>query len=147
MNQIKKSGLQVEIVFFVDKSGDMQFLLLKRAKAKGGFWQPLTGGHHMRESVEEACRREALEEIGIEINVHKLIGPVHEFSFRDNNKDYIEKAYGYQLSLEEIENIKISDEHVEFGFFSLEEAVELLKWPENKKAVIEISQQLSISEY
>ena len=59
-------------VSVVPVAPDGRVLLLRRAEARGGFWQPVTGRIEPGESEGEAARRELLEETGIDATVEPL---------------------------------------------------------------------------
>ncbi|MDO8471907.1 MAG: NUDIX domain-containing protein [bacterium] len=56
---------QVESIVFRREHGAIKYLALKRNAAKGGFWQPLTGGIHSGEDIRVALVRELGEELGL----------------------------------------------------------------------------------
>ena len=42
-----------------------EYLMLKRVLERGGFWQGVTGGLELNETIPEAAKRELLEETGL----------------------------------------------------------------------------------
>ena len=68
--------IQVEAILFRNNEGEIEFLILKRKKERGGFWQPITGGLEDDETLMEALRREIKEETGI-TNYERIIENVH----------------------------------------------------------------------
>jgi hypothetical protein len=46
-----RNPVEVEAIVFRRNGSKIEFLLLKRKKEFGGFWQPLTGGNEDEESL------------------------------------------------------------------------------------------------
>ncbi|MFH0978421.1 MAG: NUDIX domain-containing protein [Candidatus Woesearchaeota archaeon] len=136
--------IQVECIAFRKKSGVYEFLLLKRIPKKGGFWQPPGGGFEEGDAtILDAAYRELWEETGItKEKVMRIIKDVHKFEVK---KHYLtgatiptitEHVYGFEVR----KDIRISidsdteKEHVTFRWATLEQALNLLKWENNKTA-------------
>ena len=82
-----RKGNQIEVIVFKkDEKENYKFLLLKRIKSRGGFWQPITGGIEGDESEEEAMKREIKEEIGVK-NILNIIGNIYHFVLEENGKE------------------------------------------------------------
>ena len=103
-----------------DVSGEK--VLLVRG-ADDGKWAVPGGYMEPGENFTEACRREVLEETGLEVNVNRLIGiftsPNLLLEYADGNK--------WQLVILHFDaepvsgELRPSEETTEFGFFSLSE--------------------------
>jgi len=113
-------------------SSMLEFLLLKRNKKRGGFWNVVNGTLRSKESVLDCVRRELEEEAGI-IDC-KLVGPeIYRFHFSYNGSDmtvivhYVEVFQGQE--------IVINEEHTEYRWVGFEEAKSLLKFDDDKKAL------------
>ncbi len=138
--------IQVQGILFRRINGDIQYLLLKRTPEKEGFWQPVTGGLEEGESKVEALKREVWEETGIK-NVVGIIENVDYFEYSDahfiKGYDFI-KEYVFGVEVHPNEKIAIDGkEHSLFRWCSFQEALELLKWDENKKALLRLNEVLS----
>jgi dihydroneopterin triphosphate diphosphatase len=144
---------QVMSIIFRKKESSYEFLLLKRIKEKGGFWQPPTGGlEDSDESKLHTAFREILEETTIKKEeIKKVIEDVHSFTI---DKHYLtsepinprtEYVYGFEVG----DSAKISvhhniyPEHEEFKWVSFEEALEMLKWDNNKEALTKLNSIIS----
>jgi ADP-ribose pyrophosphatase YjhB (NUDIX family) len=97
-------------------------VLLTR-RADNGLWCVPGGTLETGESVEECCRREVLEETGLEVRLKRLIGV---YSNRDQLVIYPDgnKAQIVVLSFEADilrGEPRLSDEVTDWGFFSLRE--------------------------
>jgi dATP pyrophosphohydrolase len=124
--------IQVEAIIFRRKSNTIEYLLLKRLPDRNGFWQPVTGGLEEGETRMEALRREIEEETGIK-NLIRVIEDLYcfEFSDPDLNQEYV---YGVEVSHTE-EVVLDKKEHSEYRWSSMQEALQLLHWKENKEAL------------
>jgi lipoyl(octanoyl) transferase len=73
--------VDLETVSIVVLRGDSEVLLLRRIKARGGFWQTLTGRRELGESAIAAAARELYEETGLAPALSHVIelGYVHAF--------------------------------------------------------------------
>ena len=121
---------QVEIIVFKIVNDKILFLLLKRNKQKGGFWQPITGGVHDGESLADAVKRELLEEIGIKDYI-RIYNKIHYFEF-DTDKLETLKEYVFGVQIADDTTAKLSPEHTDMKWCTIEKALELLKYDSNK---------------
>jgi lipoyl(octanoyl) transferase len=115
-----------------EKPKDIDFLLLKRIPEGGGFWQPVTGGVHVKEKRMDALKRELKEEVNINTkNIEKIINIRHSFSFinRDGNKL---DEYVFGVEIDPKKEIAISREHTEAKWVNLKKALKMLKYKNNK---------------
>jgi len=127
---MKERIAQVEVIVFKVVNDEILFLLLKRNEQKGGFWQPITGGVNFGEDVAEAAKRELQEETGV-TKYLRLIDNVHYFEF-DVEGYGVMKEYVFGVEVAADTDIKISAEHTEMKWCALDEALELLKYDNNK---------------
>jgi dATP pyrophosphohydrolase len=68
-----KQPRSVQVVIFADRSGERQYLLLRRVASHGGFWQSVTGSLEDGETHRQAAVREVWEETGIRAREEELI--------------------------------------------------------------------------
>ena len=120
-------------------------MLLKRTPEKEGFWQSITGGLEEGETRLETLEREVREETGIK-NFVGIIENVDYFEYSDahfiKGYDFI-KEYVFGVEVHPNERIVIDGkEHSQFRWCSFQEALELLKWDENKKALSKLNEIL-----
>jgi len=138
--------IQVQAIMFKKISGRLHYLLLKTIPRRGEFWQPVTGGLEEGETKVEALEREVLEETGIK-NIVGMIENVHYFEYSDPDiiKGYaFIKEYVFGVEIHPNEKIAIDGkEHSQFKWCSFQEALELLKWDENKEALSRLNEILS----
>lgn len=111
-----------------------EILVLYRNIEKGSFWQTITGGVHIGEDFSSAAAREIKEEIGLSPKIIKYTG--YHFNFLAGGVHELnEYVFTTCLSLALSKKIKISDEHEEFRWLSVQEAIDLVKYGTNKKAI------------
>ncbi len=122
---------QVECILFRKKNEVLEYLLLKRIPAKGGFWQPVTGGIEDEDKLA-AAYREVMEETGIKKDqILRVLEDVHYFTFpHSSNIDMKEYVYGFEVhpDTEVTIHSNIYPEHEEFQWVNYETALKMLKW-------------------
>jgi 8-oxo-dGTP pyrophosphatase MutT (NUDIX family) len=136
--------VQVQGILFRKIGRGIEYLLLKTTPEREDFWQPVTGGLEEGETKVEALKREVWEETGIR-NVVRIIENVDYFEFSDSHFINIKgfnfiKEYVFGVEVDPNEKIAIDGkEHSQFKWCSLQEALQLLKWDENKKALSKLN--------
>jgi mutator protein MutT len=108
---MKKSNQQIVIARVIVKNDD-KVLILRRSSTydRAGFWE-IPGGHvQPGESVEEAAKREILEETGLVID--KLTFH-HSVSYKVNNQDRLGVVFEAEPTNK---RVLLSDEHDEFDW-------------------------------
>jgi dihydroneopterin triphosphate diphosphatase len=143
---------QVEGWVFRKNNDKIEFLLLKRIPEKGGFWQPTTGGvEESDNSLLDAAYREIKEEVSVEKeNIKRVLENVHYFQmdkhYLTNEKILVMEEFVFGFEVDENCKISISNniypEHQEFVWVSFNEALNLLKWDNNKDALIKLNKLL-----
>jgi len=132
--------IQVEAIIFRRNGNKVEYLLLKRLPERNGFWQPVTGGVEEGETRKEALCREIREETGIK-NIIAVLEDLYLFEFSDPNLNQ-EYVYGVEVSPSE-EIMLDQKEHSEYRWCSFQEALQLLHWKENKKALRKLNMTLT----
>jgi 8-oxo-dGTP pyrophosphatase MutT (NUDIX family) len=123
-----------------------RFLLLRRTPELGGFWQGVTGAPEPGESDLDAAIREVREETGYEVG--ETIRPVDfRYEIVPSPLDPAPWTQLYGPGVESVpeevfvaeagdgEPVLAPEEHSEFRWCSLEVALELLYWPDNRAAL------------
>ena len=131
---------QINVTCYKIDSNQKKFLLLKRNKRKGGFWQTITGGVKLGFLLEQAAQIELLEETGIRPNLANLYKINYNFSYI-GSEGYELNEYAFGCDVSNIANLKISEEHTEYGFFNLKESLVKVKYQHNKNIIKEISKK------
>jgi 8-oxo-dGTP pyrophosphatase MutT (NUDIX family) len=121
---------------------DTQNRLLMMRRSDTGNWGVPGGATEPGEIVENAARRETLEETNLEIGEMSLFGVFSgpEFYFKYPNGDEVYNVTIVYLSRDWHGEVKLNDEHTEWGWFVANDIPEGLSPP--IKPVIE---QLQIS--
>ncbi len=137
--------VQVQGILFRNTDRGIEYLLLKTTPERENFWQPVTGGLEEGETELEALKREVLEETGIKTAVRILenvdyfeYSGVHFIKGFDHIREYV---FGVEINPKE--NVIVDHkEHTQFRWCSFQEAIQLLKWGENKKALSKLDEIL-----
>ena len=124
-----------------------EFALFKRSD--DGYWQGIAGGGEDEESPMQAAIRETFEETGISGDSIFMrldtISSVPVTCFKDSHlwgeERYVILQYCFGVKAND-EEIKLSAEHLEFGWFKISEAMEKVKYESNKTALWELNQKL-----
>ncbi len=124
-------------------------LLLHRRLERGNFWQPITGSIEDGESPAETARREIIEETGHSGDPEEL-GLQQSFMIESQ---YLQARYpppiiateiGFVACLNPEAAIHIdADEHDDFGWFTLGEAYERIRWTDDREALERLEERLS----
>lgn len=102
---------------------DNKILLLKRVKPSTdglGFWELPGGGLEYGETPNQALIRELKEETGLDI---VIIKPA--YTFTKIREDYQTVGIGFLCILKN-DHVRLSDEHTDYCFVTIEKAKELL---------------------
>ena len=134
------------------QTSKIEFLLLQRApEARSGtIWQPVVGGAKWGEQLIEAARREVYEETRLtRLQGITAIGYAFSFDF-----DMFPDRSSYAPDVTEISNtvfaaevvsarpVVLSAEHVDYGWFSYQETLDKIHWPEEQEALIRLHPML-----
>jgi dihydroneopterin triphosphate diphosphatase len=110
-----------------------QFLCLKRSEKDEGFWQPVTGTNQSNESLLQTLNREIVEEAGLNSDDFEIKNMFYQFTWEKRNMVIYEYCYAVHVDSEAI--IKLSDEHVEYKWLNLDEAITRYEKQNNKNAL------------
>jgi dATP pyrophosphohydrolase len=126
----------IEAHIFRQKENTIEFLLLKRAPGEiyPGLWQMVTG--HMNyndEKLFQTAIREIKEETGLIPEKFWVVPNVNSFYSPETNE--ISMIPVFAALVNQNAQVTISEEHSEYKWVSMEDAVELLAWEGQKKSV------------
>ncbi len=123
---------QVEVFVLRQNSSGPEYLALHRSEAKGGFWQPVTGGVLDDEPLSEAAVREVREETGLAFE--KVVQIPYSFTFLGSEGiELTEYVFAGMVSPDS--TVVLSVEHDDQKWVSIESMLGLLKFDENKVAL------------
>ncbi len=132
MTNIKIRVIDCHIAY--KNRNDWQFLMLKRSSNKiyPNIWQGVTGKINNKEQPYRTAIRELFEETGLRPSKIWSIDTVNLFYDSNNNVMNLIPVFGVQVLTK---NIKISDEHSEFKWCNINQAIKLLTWEQQKKGI------------
>jgi 8-oxo-dGTP pyrophosphatase MutT (NUDIX family) len=129
-----------------------EYLLLKRTSARGGFWQGVSGGVEAGESLAKAARREVWEETRYE-QFSQFLPLEFRYSFPLDRANWghlyapeveliHEECFGAEVSPDVGEPALDPSEHDAYHWLEVSQALALLRWPENKEALVHFADLL-----
>ncbi|KXK55448.1 MAG: hydrolase, NUDIX family protein [Chlorobi bacterium OLB5] len=127
MPQIVTNYIELHICRRTDDG--FEFLLLKRAddaKIYPGIWQMITGTIESHEHTKDTLLRELEEETGLKPEKIYSIPRVNTFYLAIADKICMSPVF---LTIVNDKNVRISDEHSEYKWTTIEEAKKLIHWP------------------
>jgi|TARA_Y100000310_G_scaffold140092_1_gene139441 lipoyl(octanoyl) transferase len=133
---MKPDGIKqdkIQAIIYKKEGEDYKFLLLRRIPSRGGFWQSITGRCEDGETHLEAAKREIKEEIDVD-NLKEILEDVYSF-YLEEDPSKKEIAFGFEVESDTEVNLDICPEHDEAIWCTFDEALKLLKWPQNKEAL------------
>jgi bis(5'-nucleosidyl)-tetraphosphatase len=122
------------IIVFRRVSGERLYLLL-HYHYKGDYWEFPRGNIREYETPREAALRETEEETGLSADQLRIFEGFEERArwFYRLKRQMVQKKVTYFLAETNIENVKISEEHVGAEWLSFEDALNLLQYKNSKK--------------
>jgi dATP pyrophosphohydrolase len=121
---------------------DLEYLLLRRLRSRGGVWQGVTGRVEKDEELSETARRELVEETGLDSLVLKDLRYSFSYLLEDEWRhlysDDVEKITVFAFAaLVRADQDPILDphEHDRWIWCNIEKAFELVDWPDNREAL------------
>ena len=106
---------KVQVVILKKDNESYDTLLLQTNQKRGSFWQNITGGVELNDSsIHHAAQREIKEEIGLELEIQKIISLNQHFEYYDQNRDITYKEHFFVAIIPSKANITLSEEHINF---------------------------------
>ena len=138
-----KQPRSIQVVIFSGSPEERRYLLLRRVASHGGFWQSVTGSLEGDETHRQAAAREVLEETGIAVSEQELIelGVTNTFAIAPQWREKYEPGVTHNeevcFALEVREcHVRLDPlEHDAWCWVSHDQAVEMLYWESNKRAL------------
>jgi len=121
--------------------GNGEYLLMRRIFSRGGFWQGVTGGVERNEDLVEAAARELIQETGLISSDLQAIDYSYSFPVEDRFR-YLYPSGTHTITehvfvarITDGQEPVLSEEHDQHRWCKLDEALGLLRWPENIEAL------------
>jgi 8-oxo-dGTP pyrophosphatase MutT (NUDIX family) len=107
---------------------------LKRTPERGDFWQTVTGGIHIGESLLQAAYRELREETSLTEATLSLFWTNIKYSFMGND-GYLLDEYVFEAKVQDASGFKMSTEHNAFDWLSPADAATRVRFENNSAAI------------
>jgi len=122
-------------------AGHWEYLLLRRIPVRGGFWQGVSGGVEGEEDTMETAKREMAEETGlVPLAIEKVdytyslpVEAKWRHAYPAGTQEVREYVFVSRVS--DKQAVSMSPEHDSCRWCMYEEALAMLKWPENIEAL------------
>jgi len=119
-------------VIFRKEKNVIRYLLLHYFY-KSEYWDFCKGNIEQKENPEDTAKREIKEETGLE-KIEIIPGFQEKTTwFYKRDKENVLKEVTYFLVETKVKEIKISKEHIGYGWFSFGEAMEKMRFKNNKE--------------
>lgn len=128
----ENSSTIVQSIVYRKKGNIFEVLLLKRTEERGGFWNVVNGTLEESESIDDCRKRELFEEAGIK-NILSWSDEINRFNFDYKGKTMTVVAFAAQVA--EDQDVVINSEHTEYKWVSFDEAIEMMKFNDDKNGL------------
>jgi dihydroneopterin triphosphate diphosphatase len=145
--EVGRAPFQVLVFPYRREGNDFVYALFRREDA--GYWQGVAGGGEAGESPLEAARRETMEEAGVGEDAEfvtldacatmPVVAVTGEFTWGPDVLVIPEYTFGAAVANEDL---RLSDEHTEYGWFGFDQANKLVRWDSNRTALWELDHRL-----
>ncbi len=131
-----------------------EVLLLHRAPTAGAYWHGVAGALHPGETSAQAAVRETREETGLMLG-DRLIDLKHRYAYMLDDEPEYRAWYAPDVTSVTVDAFagrvginwdpQLNDEHDQYGWFPIDEAVGMLRWPDARQALVKLVQTLESS--
>ncbi len=140
MTTIQVRVIDCHVVFLGEP--DPKYLMLKRSPDKlyGGIWQCVTGKIENNETPIETAIRELNEETGLTPKNKWTVDQVNHFYEAEQNRMNLIPVFGIEV---DNTDVIISDEHCDYQWCNIEDALKLFTWSQQKNGLIAFHEMLT----
>lgn len=139
---IKQSSAGV-VIYRLDEENNRTYLLLQYPR---GPWDFAKGKLKDGETWRHGARREALEETGIDVDLHPSFEHSYAYTFNDNRGNKVEKTVVFFIAKASYDSqIRLSQEHVDYLWLSYHQARMQLPFENIKHLLDQVEQFLELS--
>lgn len=136
MNNIAVNCCGVSAVILKQVKREYRILLLKRAEKPIGVWTYISGSLEKGEKFWEAAFREICEEVDLKPAVIYNADFCEQFYLTDS--DLIWTAPVFTAYVSDQDQVKLNEEHSEYGWVTIAEAKEMVTYPGHRKVIAHI---------
>jgi len=123
----------IQNIVYRKNGEDFEVLLLKRSPDRGGFWNVVNGTFEFGETIPQCRERELFEETGIK-KILQWSDELNRFSFKYID-GYVVVVLVYSVEVSSNQEVAINEEHTEYKWVSFDEAINLMKFEDDKKGL------------
>ena len=132
--------IKVQGVVYTKPNQKIEYLLIKRNKKDGAFWQSVTGTLEEGETLKNCLIREIKEELGI-TNI-KNISNIKQIIQWPKENNFIITEYVFIVEINKNQKITLSKEHTNYKWCNFKEAYQTLEKENNKNTLKLINREL-----
>lgn len=135
---MKKTGdINIALASVYRRRGDdIEFLIIKRVPHDGDFWQPVTGRIEEGETPKQTAIREVTEEVGIDVHLHVSDELMRSEWLTEDGRKGIDILHAVEVAMDS--EVILSEEHEDYRWLLIDDALKILKYDNNKKALYAI---------
>lgn len=133
-----RKPIQVLVFPYRHNKDNIEFAIFKRKDLN--VWQGIAGGVEEKETILEACKREANEEAGIPLE--KTVNFING-NFQWGNDIFNVTEYCFGVCVDKI-ILTLSSEHTEMRWVNYETAFKLFEWDSNRNALWELNERIKL---
>ena len=99
---------------------------------RGGFWNVVNGTFEFNETISQCRERELFEEAGIKERLN-WSDEINRFSFEYKGYVIVVLVYSVEVTLDQL--VTINKEHTEYVWVGFDDAIEMMKFDDDKKGL------------
>ncbi|HEY9232532.1 MAG TPA: dihydroneopterin triphosphate diphosphatase [Blastocatellia bacterium] len=142
-----KQPRSVQVVLFAEMPSGREYLLLRRVRGHGGFWQSVTGSLEGDETHIEAAIREVYEETGYHPRQEELIplgivnvfeiAPQWRVKYAPGVTHNEEVCFALEVARQDVLIDRI--EHDAFAWVNYDTAMQMIYWESTRRALAAVA--------